>query len=117
MESLKKMRHLAQELVVGEECEGDTSLPVQCVKTMKMKDDEAYFDTYSHFSIHHEMLSVSLKAVTVMYSQFNNGSDKSYDYDLESCSGQIKLLCKFYVCFGWGERDHFSQSSLEWYLN
>jgi protein arginine N-methyltransferase 3 len=57
MESMKKMRRLAQELVVGEECEGDTSVPVQCVKAMKMKDDESYFDTYSHFSIHHEMLS------------------------------------------------------------
>ena len=90
MESLKKMRRLAQELVVGEECEGNTSLPVQCVKAMKMKDDEAYFDTYSHFSIHHEMLSVSLKAVSVMHSQFSSGNDKSYDYDLESCSEQIK---------------------------
>lgn len=69
-ESLKKMRRLAQELVVGEECERDASLPSQCIRAMKMKVDEAYFDTYSHFSIHHEMLSVSFKAVTVMPSQF-----------------------------------------------
>ena len=68
MESLKKMRRLAQELVVSEEYEGDTSLSAQCIKAMKLKDDEGYFDTYSHFSIHHEMLSVSLKAVTVMHS-------------------------------------------------
>jgi hypothetical protein len=88
---------LAQELVVGEEFEGDTSLPVQCVKAMKVKDDEAYFDTYSHFSIHHEMLSVSSKAVTLMHSQFSSGNEKSYDYDLESCSEQIKLLCNVLV--------------------
>jgi len=76
MESLKKMRRLAQELVVGEEREGDTALPAECVKAMKIKDDQAYFDTYSHFSIHHEMLSVSLKAVTVMHSKFCCGNDK-----------------------------------------
>jgi hypothetical protein len=81
MESVKKMRRFVQELVVGEECEGDASLPIQCVKAMKMKDDEAYFDTYSHFSIHHEMLSVSLKAVTIMHTQFSNGNDKSHDCD------------------------------------
>jgi len=97
MERLKKMRRLAQEFVVGEECEGDTSLPVQSVKAMKMKDDEAYFDTYSHFSIHHEMLSVSLKAVTLMHSQFSSGKDKSYDYDLESCSKQISYCVMFWL--------------------
>jgi protein arginine N-methyltransferase 3 len=70
-----KMRHLAQELVVGGECEGDTPVPAQCIKAMKLKDDEGYFNTYSHFSIHHEMLSVSLKAVTLTYSLFCNGND------------------------------------------
>jgi hypothetical protein len=70
---MEKMRRLAQELVVGDEHEGDTSLPTQCIKTMKLKDD-GYFNTYSHFSIHHEMLSVSLKAFAFSYHQFCHGN-------------------------------------------
>ena len=33
--------------------------PVNCVKDVKLEDDEGYFSTYSHFSIHYDMLSVS----------------------------------------------------------
>jgi hypothetical protein len=75
MESVEKMRHLAQELVVGGEREGDVPVPAQCMQAMKLRDDEGYFNTYSHFSIHHEMLSVSLKAVTLPYSLFCSGND------------------------------------------
>jgi hypothetical protein len=57
MERSKKMCRFIQEVVLDEEYEGGASLPIQCVKAMKMKDVEAYFDTYSHFNIHHEMLS------------------------------------------------------------
>jgi hypothetical protein len=29
------------------------------VRSIKLEDDEAYFSSYAHFGIHHEMLSVS----------------------------------------------------------
>jgi len=56
---MEKMRHMAQELVAGGGGEGDSSSPAHCVMNIKLEDDEGYFNTYSHFSIHHEMLSVS----------------------------------------------------------
>lgn len=62
---MEKMRVVTQELVAGEGSEEDLSLLSQCVKAVKLEGDEGYFSTYSHFSIHHEMLSVSQKSVTV----------------------------------------------------
>ncbi|KDR16996.1 protein arginine N-methyltransferase 3 isoform X3 [Zootermopsis nevadensis] len=56
MENIEKMRCVTQELVAGEESEENSSLP-QCIKAIKLEGDEGYFNTYSHFSIHHEMLS------------------------------------------------------------
>lgn len=32
---------------------------VRCVSSVPVKADESYFDSYAHFGIHHEMLSVS----------------------------------------------------------
>jgi hypothetical protein len=59
MESMEKMRCVTQELVAGGGSEEDSSLPPQRIKAIKPEEDEGYFNTYSHFSIHHEMLSVS----------------------------------------------------------
>jgi protein arginine N-methyltransferase 3 len=59
MENMEKMRCVTQKLVAGEGSEEDSSLPPRCIKAIRLEGDEGYFNTYSHFSIHHEMLSVS----------------------------------------------------------
>lgn len=33
----------------------------RCVKNVKLVDDEGYFNTYSHFAIHHEMLTDTVR--------------------------------------------------------
>lgn len=60
-ENIEKMRHITQQLVADGGNEADAASPVHCIKAINMEYDEGYFNTYSHFSIHHEMLSVSLK--------------------------------------------------------
>lgn len=33
---------------------------IACVASVSLKADEGYFDSYAHFGIHHEMLSVCI---------------------------------------------------------
>ncbi|PNF31442.1 Protein arginine N-methyltransferase 3 [Cryptotermes secundus] len=56
-ENVEKMRHITQELVADGRNEADSASPAHCIKAIKMECDEGYFNTYSHFGIHHEMLS------------------------------------------------------------
>jgi protein arginine N-methyltransferase 3 len=62
MEDMEKMRRVTQELVADGGNEADSTSPAHYIKSVKMEYDEGYFNTYSHFSIHHEMLSVSFKS-------------------------------------------------------
>jgi protein arginine N-methyltransferase 3 len=64
-ENMEKMRRITQELMADGGNEADAALPAHCIKAIKMECDEGYFNTYSHFSIHHEMLSVSSKPAIV----------------------------------------------------
>ena len=51
------MTKKAQKLVFDE----DITLPKEkerCVKNVGSNSDQGYFNTYSHFAIHHEMLTV-----------------------------------------------------------
>lgn len=51
--------------------------PQESVGEVPIKDDEGYFNTYAHFDIHHDMLSVSSlkikrkKKTTKIYFNFN----------------------------------------------
>jgi protein arginine N-methyltransferase 3 len=58
---MDKMRCVTQRLVADGGNEAGLTSPAHCIKAIKVEYDEGYFNTYSHFSIHHEMLSVSLK--------------------------------------------------------
>jgi protein arginine N-methyltransferase 3 len=64
-ENIEKMRSVTQRLVADGGNEAGSAFPAHCIKDVRMKYDEGYFNTYSHFSIHHEMLSVSLKSSVV----------------------------------------------------
>lgn len=51
------MTKKAQKLVFDDD--DDTIKPKErCVKNVQSKSDQGYFNTYSHFAIHHEMLTV-----------------------------------------------------------
>lgn len=49
------MTKKAQKLVFDED---DDKPKERCVKSIGTNSDQGYFNTYSHFAIHHEMLTV-----------------------------------------------------------
>lgn len=54
MKDMEKMRRITRSLVEN----SSTSDSEKCVASVKLENDQGYFNTYSHFGIHHEMLSV-----------------------------------------------------------
>ncbi|XP_069676938.1 protein arginine N-methyltransferase 3 isoform X2 [Periplaneta americana] len=52
-EIMEKMRRVTQEVMADD----STSSAIKGFESIKLEDDVGYFNTYSHFSIHHEMLS------------------------------------------------------------
>lgn len=59
-EDIKRMRTLTQELVEGTNSHNTCDKPVdRKVACLTLSEDQSYFDSYAHFSIHLEMLSVS----------------------------------------------------------
>lgn len=53
------MKEKAQRLVLDDEPVNTSS--ERCVKNKSLDCDEGYFNTYSHFAIHHEMLTVIIE--------------------------------------------------------
>lgn len=50
---------------------GDSLVEKQThVANIPINDDESYFNTYAHFDIHYDMLSVSVKRQISFYSEF-----------------------------------------------
>lgn len=54
---MEEMREKAQKLILGDDLEGKEKSTL--VSAHNPNVDEGYFNTYSHFAIHHEMLTVS----------------------------------------------------------
>jgi protein arginine N-methyltransferase 3 len=44
------------------------------VRGIKLEDDEAYFNSYAHFGIHHEMLSDKVRTETYRSALLNNSA-------------------------------------------
>ncbi|XP_058825042.1 uncharacterized protein LOC131685372 [Topomyia yanbarensis] len=44
-----------------------------CVSTVAVEDDQSYFNTYSHFGIHHDMLSDYVRTASYRDAIMNNG--------------------------------------------
>lgn len=66
------MQHKVQGLVLDDDNDEDKtagSKAPRCVKSIGADDDDGYFSTYSHFAIHHEMLTVS--SLSVMFDDFS----------------------------------------------
>lgn len=56
---MEEMREKAQKLILGDDLDGKEKGTL--VSAHNPNVDEGYFNTYSHFAIHHEMLTVSCK--------------------------------------------------------
>lgn len=55
MKTIEKMRKITYSLVENSATLADSE---KCVASVHLENDQGYFNTYSHFGIHHEMLSV-----------------------------------------------------------
>lgn len=55
-DQINQMKAVTQKLVCSDANDKDLE---KNVSKMNISDDDGYFSTYSHFGIHHEMLSVS----------------------------------------------------------
>lgn len=59
-QDMEIMRKGFQRLLEKEDTKSDDKdKPKNCVSSVSLKADKGYFDSYAHFGIHHEMLSVS----------------------------------------------------------
>lgn len=58
LDDMEKMKKLTRTLIDNSESGGVSE---QCVGNVRLEDDQGYFSTYSHFGIHHEMLSDSVR--------------------------------------------------------
>lgn len=56
---MEEMKEKVQKLILGDDLdEKEKNVPVN---PRNLNADEGYFNTYSHFAIHHEMLTVSFE--------------------------------------------------------
>lgn len=69
-ESVSKMRTAYQRLMEKETIEKEKN----CVSSVSVKADEGYFSSYSHFGIHHDMLSDTVRTITYRDSLLKNKS-------------------------------------------
>ncbi|XP_046486951.1 protein arginine N-methyltransferase 3 [Neodiprion pinetum] len=75
-EQIEEMKEKAQRLVLDDDLTKPTS--EMCVKNKSLECDEGYFNTYSHFAIHHEMLTDKVRtesyrdALLTNSNMFNN---------------------------------------------
>lgn len=58
LQQINEMKTVAAKIVCGDVTAEENELDRK-ISIMKLTDDNGYFRTYSHFGIHHEMLSVS----------------------------------------------------------
>ena len=59
MSDLAKMKEVAQSFMVGDVANVPVVPSHESIQNLKLGDDDTYFDSYGHFSIHQEMLSDS----------------------------------------------------------
>lgn len=60
MEDMNKMKKITRNLVESTNIGDSSSVQdtEKCVANVRLENDQGYFNTYAHFGIHHEMLSV-----------------------------------------------------------
>lgn len=70
--NIETMKKSFQNLLDDQEKIGETSKVSaglnECVANVSLEDDEGYFNTYAHYGIHHDMLSVSINST--IYLEF-----------------------------------------------
>lgn len=60
---MEEMTEKAQKLILGDDLDGKENT---IVNANNSNADEGYFNTYSHFAIHHEMLTVSFERIPLV---------------------------------------------------
>ncbi|XP_034243768.1 protein arginine N-methyltransferase 1 isoform X1 [Thrips palmi] len=74
-EDMKRMRTLTQELVEGSSSNSICDKPVdRKVACLTLSEDQSYFDSYAHFSIHLEMLSDVVRTSSYRDALLKNSS-------------------------------------------
>lgn len=58
MQDISKMKQVTRTIVEAGDLTSTTDIP--CVASVPVGYDTEYFNSYSHFGIHHEMLNVSI---------------------------------------------------------
>ncbi|GLH05504.1 Histone-arginine methyltransferase CARMER [Gryllus bimaculatus] len=72
LEDMERMRQVTQNLMkIGAGEELSVSQP-KCVGNRSLAEDEGYFSTYAHFSIHHEMLSDVVRTTSYKKALMDN---------------------------------------------
>jgi len=54
---MEEIKENAKQIILGNDLNGEEESPINANNS---NTDEGYFNTYNHFAIHHEMLTVSL---------------------------------------------------------
>lgn len=63
---MEEMKEKAQKLILGDDL--DEKEKNVLTNAHNLNADEGYFNTYSHFAIHHEMLTVSFGKISSIES-------------------------------------------------
>lgn len=63
LSDMEKMKKITKNLIDNTKS-GDTITP-NCVSSIGLENDQGYFNSYSHFGIHHEMLSVNIFLIKI----------------------------------------------------
>lgn len=82
---MEEMKEKAQKLILGD----DLDEKEKNVSVNASNADEGYFNTYSHFAIHHEMLTVSLYGI--------NSIDRVYLIKIYNIIHNIIFILQFII--------------------
>lgn len=94
MEDMEKMRKITRNLVEnsGSICDEKTKnyIDDKCVASVRLDHDQGYFNTYSHFGIHHEMLSVFINNIKrkIKLVMGHNFTGPSTNRKLQKCNSK-----------------------------
>ncbi|GBP81978.1 Protein arginine N-methyltransferase 3 [Eumeta japonica] len=93
-EDMDTMKKSVKTLVEGGNKDTD-NIVVNCVSKVALEDDEGYFNSYSHFGIHYEMLSDKIRTESYRNAIMNNNNiiKGKTVLDLGCGTGILSMFC------------------------